>query len=80
MYEKEFQSSKLKVGKNTILLPTGIMALMQVHDSLAGIFHKDDFTAIQRIKSYMELEIPYKDPLIIPADIKTSAISYGDCK
>jgi len=57
-----------------------IQVLMQVHDSLAGQFHKEDTTAIQRIKSYMELTIPYKDPLVIPAEIKTSPISYGNCK
>ena len=57
-----------------------IQVLLQVHDSLAGQFRKEDTTAIQRIKSYMELTIPYKDPLIIPADIKTSPISYGNCK
>jgi DNA polymerase I-like protein with 3'-5' exonuclease and polymerase domains len=56
-----------------------IQVLMQVHDSLAGIFHKDDTTAVQRIKEYMELTIPYDDPLVIPAAIKTSPISYGDC-
>lgn len=57
-----------------------IQVLLQVHDSLAGQFHKEDTTAIQRIKSYMELTIPYKDPLVIPAEIKTSPISYGNCK
>ena len=57
----------------------GIKVLMQVHDSLAGIFYKDDPTAIERIKKYMELTIPYEDPLVIPAEVKTSSISYGDC-
>jgi len=56
-----------------------IQVLMQVHDSLAGIYHKDDITALARIKGYLEMEIPYKDKLIIPAQIKTSNISYGDC-
>ncbi len=57
-----------------------IQVLLQVHDSLAGIYHKDDITALTRIKSYMELTIPYEnDPLTIPAAIKVSSISYGDC-
>jgi len=56
-----------------------IQVLMQVHDSLAGIYHKDDVTALDRIKGYLEMEIPYKDKLVIPAQIKTSNISYGDC-
>lgn len=56
----------------------GIQVLLQVHDSISGIFHKDDKTAVARIKDYMELTIPYNDPLVIPAAIKTSTISYGD--
>jgi len=57
-----------------------IQTLLQVHDSIAGQFHRDDTTALDRIRKYMEIEIPYKDPLIIPADIKTSNLSYGDAK
>lgn len=57
-----------------------IQVLLQVHDSLAGQFKATDTTALQRIKSYMELTIPYDDPLVIPAEIKTSSISYGNCK
>jgi DNA polymerase I-like protein with 3'-5' exonuclease and polymerase domains len=57
-----------------------ILPLLQVHDSIAGIYHKDDTTALERIKGYLELTIPYKDPLVIPAAIKTSSLSYGDCR
>jgi len=58
----------------------GVQARLQVHDSIAGLIHVTDTTAIQRIKSYMEIAIPYKDdPLIIQAAVKTSAISYGQC-
>jgi DNA polymerase I-like protein with 3'-5' exonuclease and polymerase domains len=58
----------------------GIQARLQVHDSIAGLIHITDTTAIQRIKSYMEIAIPYKDdPLIIQAAVKTSAVSYGQC-
>ena len=59
----------------------GIQARLQVHDSIAGLIHVTDTTAIQRIKSYMEIAIPYKDdPLIIQAAVKTSAVSYGQCR
>jgi DNA polymerase I-like protein with 3'-5' exonuclease and polymerase domains len=57
-----------------------IQVLLQTHDSLSGQFKHEDKTATQRIKQYMEIEIPYKDKLIIPAQIKTSPISYGNCK
>lgn len=66
------QLEKVEQGKN-------IQVLLQVHDSLAGVYLKEDKTAIERIKSYLEIPIPYKDTLIIPANIKTSAKSYGDC-
>jgi DNA polymerase I-like protein with 3'-5' exonuclease and polymerase domains len=56
-----------------------IQVLMQVHDSLAGIYRASDTTAQERIIKYMEVEIPYKDKLIIPAALKTSKYSYGDC-
>lgn len=57
-----------------------IQVLLQTHDSLSGQFRTSDITAVQRIKAYMEIPVPYKDVLIIPAQIKTSRISYGDCK
>lgn len=56
-----------------------IQILLQVHDSMAGIFKKEDITAVTRIKQYMEMPIPYADPLVIPVNIKTSEVSYGDC-
>lgn len=57
----------------------GIQVRLQVHDSLSGLFHKDDTTAIERIKGYMEIVVPYDDPLVIPAAVKTSNVSYGKC-
>ena len=57
----------------------GIQVRLQVHDSIGGVIHREDTTAIARIKEYMEIVVPYKDPLIIPAAIKTSPISYGKC-
>lgn len=57
-----------------------IQTKLQTHDSLSGQFLATDKGAVKRIINYMEVEIPYKDKLIIPADIKISAVSYGDCK
>jgi DNA polymerase I-like protein with 3'-5' exonuclease and polymerase domains len=57
----------------------GIRVFLQVHDSLSGQYHISDINAKDRIKRYMEIVIPYKDPLIIPASIKVSNISYGNC-
>jgi hypothetical protein len=57
-----------------------IQTKLQTHDSLSGQFLVTDVTAPKRIKNYLEIEIPFKDKLIIPADVKISALSYGDCK
>ena len=53
--------------------------LLQVHDALAGQYHKDDLNALDIIRKSMLIELPYPDKLIVPVDIKTSPISYGDC-
>jgi DNA polymerase I-like protein with 3'-5' exonuclease and polymerase domains len=57
-----------------------IYVLLQTHDSLSGIFKKEDTTAPERIKKYMELQVDYPDPLVIKANVLTSELSYGDCK
>lgn len=59
-----------------------IEVLMQVHDSLAGQFptHLGD-DAVRRILKSAEIELPYAaGPMIIPAGIKTSTKSWGDCE
>lgn len=58
-----------------------IEVLLQVHDSLGGQYksHLRDWS-IARIKECVEIPLPYKDPLVIPVGIKTSPISWGDCK
>lgn len=56
-----------------------IQVLLQTHDSISGQFYKDDTTAVERIIKSMEITVPYKDPLVIPAAVKCSAVSYGDC-
>jgi DNA polymerase len=58
-----------------------VQVLLQVHDSLAGQFptHLHERLA-PRILEESKILVPYEDPLIIPADIKTSEISWGDCE
>ena len=58
---------------------TRISPRLQTHDSLSGIFLLEDADAPKRIVQHMEITIPYKDPLVIPADVKISTTSYGDC-
>jgi DNA polymerase I-like protein with 3'-5' exonuclease and polymerase domains len=55
--------------------------LSQVHDSLVGQFpiEREAFL-VPSILHCMEIVVPYPDPLIIPADIHTSSISWGHCK
>lgn len=55
--------------------------LLQVHDSLTGqcpIALWPDLKPL--IKKALEIPIPYDDPLIIPTSLKTSTVSWGDCK
>lgn len=55
--------------------------LMQVHDSLVGQFptsRRDQL--LPQIKELSKVVVPYDDPLIIPTGIKTSEVSWGDCK
>lgn len=56
-----------------------VHVLMQVHDSLVTQYpiEKAEFYR-SAIKQAMEIDIPYKDILIIPADFKVSTVSYGD--
>ena len=53
--------------------------LLQIHDAVAGQYLKTDIEAPDRIKKHMEIILPYPKPLIIPADIGTSELNYGDC-
>ncbi len=77
-------SAAILVNKAIVALEANekgkIQTLLQVHDSIVCQFDKDDTTALERIKKYMEIVIPYEnDPLVIPAGIKVSPYSYGDC-
>lgn len=58
-----------------------IQVLLQVHDSLVWQILRRDFPSkLQQIKSCLEIEIPYPDPLIIPVGLKASLNSWGECK
>ena len=53
--------------------------LMQVHDSIVTQYPVEKAEYYRaRIKEAMEIDIPYKNTLIIPADFKVSTSSYGD--
>lgn len=55
--------------------------LLQVHDSLAGQFlSKDKDYVVRKINENSKIVVPYEDPLVIPFGLKTSEISWGECK
>lgn len=55
--------------------------LLQVHDSLAGQYDRSRADELRReIVRLAEIPLPYEDPLIIPVGVKTSPVSWGDCK
>lgn len=58
-----------------------VQVLLQVHDSLAGQFptHRTA-TLLPLMQQHSRIVIPYDDPLVIPTGIKTSTVSWGDCK
>jgi DNA polymerase I len=58
---------------------TAIKILLQVHDSLAGVYKRTDLTAPDRIIQHCSIPLPFEVPRIIPVNIKTSLTSYGDC-
>ena len=61
--------------------PPQFDCLKQVHDSLTGQYPKgqDEFY-LTAIKEAVEIQLPYKEPLIIPAEVHCSDISWGHCK
>ena len=58
-----------------------VQVLLQVHDSLAGQFptHLKE-SLLPRMYEQSKIIVPYDDPLIIPTGIKTSEVSWGECK
>lgn len=58
-----------------------IDVLLQVHDSLSGQFPiGDKDNCINIIQNAAEVELPYKVPMTIPAEVHVSEISWGHCK
>lgn len=57
-----------------------VQVLLQVHDSLAGQFHRDIAAeAVENIKKACAITIPYPTPLVIPVGLVISEKSWGDC-
>lgn len=59
-----------------------LQVLLQVHDSLTGqylIEHAEEARAFLK-RATNEILVPYDTPLHIPISIKTSRLSWGDCK
>ena len=56
-----------------------IELLLQVHDSLAGQFPIEKQHLKIRIKELCQIELPFDKPIVIPVDIATSQVSWGDC-
>lgn len=58
-----------------------IMILMQVHDSLPGQFLTSKRTeCLSLLDTCSRVVVPYPDPLVIPFSVKTSEVSWGECK
>lgn len=59
-----------------------LQVFLQVHDSLMGIYEtsKEGILLPLIHEAFLSVVVPYEDPLIIGADIKTSEVSWGDCK
>lgn len=60
---------------------TKVQLLLQVHDSLGGqypILSREQ--SISDLIRLSQVVIPYPDPLVIPVGVKTSQVSWGDCK
>jgi len=58
-----------------------IWVLLQVHDSLVGQYpiHKRE-SMLAALTEASKIIVPYDEPLIIPVGVKTSQVSWGDCK
>lgn len=72
--------NKIWKGVNDTL--SDIQILMQTHDSLNGQFptYKASWCKEQILAVSRTIVVPYDDPLVIPASIKTSEVSWGECK
>jgi DNA polymerase I-like protein with 3'-5' exonuclease and polymerase domains len=58
-----------------------IEILLQVHDSLTGQVPIPLWPKYKPLlREALAVTVPYDDPLIIPTSLKTSTVSWGDCK
>ncbi len=57
-----------------------VQVLLQVHDSLGGQIPTNKLGLLLRVQECGRVVVPYADPLIIPFSVKTSEVSWGDCK
>jgi uracil-DNA glycosylase family 4 len=59
-----------------------VQVLLQVYDSVMGQYptELEDVILPKLSRIADSIVIPYKDPLIIPMDLKTSTKSWGDCE
>ena len=55
-----------------------VQVLMQTHDSLSGQFPTNKPELKEEILKACSIELPYAKPLIIPVNIETSKVSWGD--
>lgn len=58
----------------------GALVLLQEHDSIVGETLVSQWAEVkpQIREQFMRVVIPYDDPLVIPPDLKSSAVSWGD--
>ena len=66
------------IVRDEIVTYTNPETLLQVHDSLAGNMPVGFDPKL--IQDQLLVELPYDPPLIIPASIEISPVSWGDCK
>ncbi len=57
-----------------------VQLLLQEHDSLVFQIPMARKPELPSILEAMKVVVPYDDPLIIPWGVKTSTLSWGDCK
>lgn len=74
-------ASLVHMNIDTTCAALGTQMLLQMYDSVMGSYptHKESLI-LPHLHAATRVVIPYDDPLIIPMGIKTSAVSWGDCK
>jgi DNA polymerase I-like protein with 3'-5' exonuclease and polymerase domains/uracil-DNA glycosylase len=60
---------------------SNVQVLLQVHDSLAGQYPASSRERhLREIIDHCSIQLPYEQPITIPVGVKTSIVSWGDCK